>query len=71
MPKRAVFKRSRRELSFDVSVGVHILLVVEQLLSLESQFKGCAKTPILLTIFHDIMKTIHRPVDPGSSVGTS
>ena len=30
MPKRAVFERSRRELSLDVSVGVHILLVVEQ-----------------------------------------
>ena len=24
MPKRAVFERSRRELSLDVSVGVHI-----------------------------------------------
>ena len=30
MPKRAVFERSRRELSLDASVGVHILLVVEQ-----------------------------------------
>ena len=46
MPKRAVFERSRRELSLDVSVGVHILLVVEQS-SLESQCRGCAKTPIL------------------------
>ena len=27
MPKRAIFERSRRELSLDVSVGVHILLV--------------------------------------------
>ena len=41
MPKRAVFKRSRRELSL-----VHILLVVEQS-SLERQSRGCAKTPIL------------------------
>ena len=36
MPKRAVFERSRRELYLDVSVGVHIFLVVEQS-SLESQ----------------------------------
>ena len=36
MSKRAVFERSRRELSLGVSVGVHILLVVEQS-SLESQ----------------------------------
>ena len=49
MPKRAVFERSRRELSLDVSVGVHILLVVEQS-SLESQSRGCSKTPIL-TVF--------------------
>ena len=40
MPKRAVFKRSRGELSLDVSIGVHILLVVEQS-SLESQSRGC------------------------------
>ena len=46
MPKRAVFERSRRELSLDVSVGVRILLVVEQS-SLESQSRGCAKAPIL------------------------
>ena len=46
MSKRAVSERSRRELSLDVSVGVHILLVVEQS-SLESQSRGCAKTPIL------------------------
>ena len=45
MPKREVFERSGRELSLDVSVGVHILLVVEQS-SLESQTRGCAKTPI-------------------------
>ena len=49
MPKRAVFERSRRELSLDVSVGVHILLVVEQS-SLESQSRGCAKTPILTVL---------------------
>ena len=36
MPERAVFERSRRKLSLDVSVDVHILLVVEQS-SLESQ----------------------------------
>ena len=46
MPKRAVFEISRRELSLDVWVGVHIVLVVEQS-SLESQSRGCAKTPIL------------------------
>ena len=46
MPKRAVFERSRRELSLDVSVGIRILLVVEQS-SLESQSRGCAKTLIL------------------------
>ena len=46
MPKRAVFERSRRELSLDISVDIHILLVVEQS-SLESQSRGCAKTPIL------------------------
>ena len=48
MPKRAVFERCR-ELSLDVSVGVHILLVVGQL-SLESQSRGCAKTPILTVV---------------------
>ena len=46
MPKRVIFERSRRELSLDASVGIHILLVVEQS-SLESQSRGCAKTPIL------------------------
>ena len=43
MPKMAVFERSRRELSLDASVAVHILLVVEQS-SLESQSRGCPKT---------------------------
>ena len=46
MPKRASFERSRRELSLDVLVGAHTLLVVEQS-SLESQTRGCARTPIL------------------------
>ena len=46
MSIRAVFERSRREVSLDVSVGVHMFLVVEQS-SLESQSRGCAKTPIL------------------------
>ena len=49
MPKRTVFKRFRRELSLDISEGVHILLVVEQS-NLESQSKVCAKTPILTVI---------------------
>ena len=49
MPKMAVYERSRRKLSFDVSVGVYMLLVVEQS-SLESQSRGCAKTPILLIV---------------------
>ena len=59
MPKRAVFERSRRELSLDVSVGVHILLDVEQS-SLESQSRGCAKTPILTvhTYTHTYIFTI-------------
>ena len=42
MPKRAAFERSCRELSLDVSVGVHILLVVEQS-SLESRSRLCAR----------------------------
>ena len=46
MPKRAAFERSCQELSLDVAVGVHIFLIVEQS-SLESQSRGCAKTPIL------------------------
>ena len=49
MLKRAVFERSRLELSLHVSVGVHILLVVEQS-SLKSQPRGFAKTPILITV---------------------
>ena len=49
MPKRAVFERSRGELSLNVSVGVHIMLVVEQS-SLESQSRGCTKTPILTLV---------------------
>ena len=54
MPKRAVFERSCRELSLDVSVGVHILLAAEQS-SLESQSRGCAKTPILSVYIHTYM----------------
>ena len=46
MLKRVVFERPRRELSCDASVDVYILLVVKQS-SLESQSRGCAKTPIL------------------------
>ena len=42
MPKRAVFERSRRELSLDVSVGVRALLVVERS-SLESQSGGACQ----------------------------
>ena len=49
MPKRVVFERSRRELSLEVLVGVHILLVVGQS-SLESQSRGCAKIPILTVL---------------------
>ena len=50
MPIRAVFERSCRELFLGVSIGVHILLVVEQS-SLESQSRGCAKTPILAVLY--------------------
>ena len=53
MPKRAAFERSRRELSLDVSVGVHILLVVEQS-SLESQSRGCAETPTLTVLDYSV-----------------
>ena len=42
MPKRAVFERSHRELSLDVSIGVQILLVGGQS-SLESQSRGVCK----------------------------
>ena len=64
MPKRAVFERSRRELSLDVSIGVHIFLVVKQS-SLEGQSRGCAKTPILTvsTRFSRSMENEH--VDAG------
>ena len=58
MPKRAVFERSRRELFLDVSIGVHILLVLEQS-SLESQSRGCAKT-------HSV---IFPPITGGCSEG--
>ena len=57
MPKRAVFERSRRELSLDVSVGVHILLVAEQS-SLESQSIGCAKTPIHAVYIRESLYTV-------------
>ena len=49
MPRRSVFERSCGELSLDIPVGVDILVVVEQS-SLESQSKGCAKTPILAVV---------------------
>ena len=49
MPNRAVFKKYRRELFLGVSVGVHILSVVEQS-SLENQSRVCAKTPILTVV---------------------
>ena len=82
MPKRAVFQRSRRELSLDVSVGVHILLVVGQS-SLGSQSRGCAKTPILtlcmyveLLVYKDMYQYIsllvikspmHKPHTPSDT----
>ena len=49
MSKKAVFERTRRELSLDVLVGVHIFLGVEQSSqeSQESQSRRYAKTPIL------------------------
>ena len=50
MPKRVVFERSRRELSLDVSVGGHILLVVEQSSLEKRQSRGCAKAPMLTVI---------------------
>ena len=61
MPKRAVFERSRRELSFDVSVGVHTLLVVEQS-GLESQSKGCVKTSILTVNVYCTCRVLIKPV---------
>ena len=66
MLKRTVFERSRREISLDVSVGVHILLVVEQS-SLESQSRGCAKTPIL-TVHYDSYCCKHDTY--GTYIGT-
>ena len=50
MPKRVGFERSRRELSLDVSVDVHTLFLVVEQSSLESQSRGCAKTPILRVV---------------------
>ena len=51
MSKRAVFERSRRELSLDVLVGVRILLVGEQS-GQESQSRECAMTRILQVYFN-------------------
>ena len=59
MPKRAVFETSRRELSLDVPVGVHILLLVDQS-SLEGQSGGCVKTPILTGTLYTAQKTSSR-----------
>ena len=54
MPKRAVFERSRRELSLDASV--------EQS-SLESQSRLCAKTPLLMVCMygHTYSKSMDQP----------
>ena len=67
MPKRAVFERSRRELSLDVSIRVHILLVVEQS-SLESQSRGCAQDSdsygiylMFLKIQTEILSVLPKP----------
>ena len=68
MPERAVFERSHGELSLDVSVGVHILLVVEQS-SLESQSRGCAKTPALTVICQSVQIVGNMTDRPGGSVG--
>ena len=56
MARRSVLERSRRELSLDISVGVDILVVVEQS-SLESQSRGCAKTPILAVVGENLQTT--------------
>ena len=69
MPKRAVLGRSRRELSLDVSVGLHILLVVEQSSSLESQLRGCAKTPIL-PVYSTVNYKNNWPAGPKRQVRT-
>ena len=59
MPKRAVFEKSRRGLSLDVSAGVHILLLVEQS-SLESQSRGCAKTVNTDTYGDNMIRKVQR-----------
>ena len=62
MPKRAVFERSRRELSLDVSVRVHILLVVEQS-NLESQSKkGVSRFRYLRQISFSSKTSLFLPV---------
>ena len=66
MPKRAVFERSRRELSLDESVGVRILLVVEQP-NLESQSRGRATTPILGGIIYSSSISV-TPIMNGTNV---
>ena len=68
MPKRAVFERSCRELSLDVSVGLHILLVVEQS-SLESQSRGCAKTPILTVVLFKKNLNASKPSNQSKGLG--
>ena len=68
MPKRAIFERSREELSLDVSIGVHILLVVEQS-SLESQSRGVPRLRYLRyidTVFHFLYDWLYR----GRQAGT-
>ena len=62
MQKRAVFERSRRELSLDVSVGVHIFLVVVQSSSVEGVCQDsdtCGNRPIL-PIYNSRKKAILR-----------
>ena len=65
MSKRVVFERSCGELPLGVSVGVHILLVVEQS-SLESQSRRCAKTPILMVYVH-YCTVVRRSSSPNST----
>ena len=70
MPKRAVFERFRRELPLvDVSVGVNIFLAVEQP-SLESQSRGCAKTPILTVYHYFISFRCRYMYHPAASLGS-
>ena len=64
--KRVGFERSRREHSLDVSVGVHIFLVVEQSI-LESQSRGCAKTPIL-TVFDTVAVQYPSALPPSHNI---